>query len=57
MDLYSGVWLARIEHEQIVKSLPTVPEFGNQVIESKGWLRRIVSERSLLTAIINLIMR
>ncbi len=59
MDLYTGVWLARVEHEQIVHSLPTVPEHGYQVEQPQRgtWLRRAASGRAALTAIIHLIMR
>ena len=47
---YSVHMLARTEHEQMVRSLPSVPEYGYHLAERKtlrqkltaGWLRPIL---------------
>ena len=41
MDQYSAQRIARIEHEQMIRSLPPVPEFGSVTIYHPGWAERL----------------
>ena len=41
MDHYGLQRVAKIEHEQMVKSLPSVPEYGSYVIDHPGWAERL----------------
>ena len=49
MDQYGLHRVARIEHEQMVRSLPAVPEYGSYVIYHPGWAER--QARRLLGAL------
>ena len=60
MDPYSAQRLARIEHERMVRSLPTVPEFGAPLVEhkrEKKWQRPILWGRAILTALLHIVTK
>ena len=56
---YSQHMLARAEHNQMVKSVPPVPEYGYHLQERKNGAtyRPIVWVRAIVMAILNLVIK
>jgi len=56
---YSQHMLARAEHDRIVKSLPSVPEYGYHLREGKRGTghRPLVWVRAIFIAILNLVIK
>jgi hypothetical protein len=56
---YSVHMLARAEHNQMVKSLPPVPEYGNHLRERKSGTgyRPLVWVRAIVITILHLVIK
>lgn len=59
MDMYSLQSMARSEHEQMVRSLPRVPEYGYAMVEPKNstWNRPVLFARAILATLLSLITK
>jgi hypothetical protein len=58
MDVYGSQRLARIEHEQMVRSLPTVPEYGSPLAEcQREKKRRVLWLHMIFTALLYLLLK
>ena len=58
MDVYGSQRLARIEHERMIRSLPTIPEYGSPLAECQREKKRHpLRLRGIFAALLHLLMK